>query len=256
MSEFDLNIENYKLDDILKLFKMEINFTLDDLKKAKKIALMTHPDKSKYPKEIFLFYSKAYKKLYGIYQFRNKTGDNNFDKDYKDIVEEYKVVKDVNKDEKENTKKFNKWFNKTFEELVHKPDDGYSDWLKNETNEIHDKLNSVNSKSEKEKILMDTKKQSRELTIYKEREELNASFSGNITSLSSKVDNFGNSELFSKNPYDDIKNAYENTLIPVTDDDFNIKKKYNNIFEMQTDRKNNEVVMNDSLKKQQESYLL
>ena len=35
----DLNIENYDLDDILKLFKIPKNFLEEDLKAAKKIVL-------------------------------------------------------------------------------------------------------------------------------------------------------------------------------------------------------------------------
>ena len=53
---FDLNIENYNLDDILHLFKLPIDFTLTDLKKAKKQALMTHPDRSGLVSKFFLFY--------------------------------------------------------------------------------------------------------------------------------------------------------------------------------------------------------
>ena len=36
MSGFDLNINNYTLEDLLNLFRLDYNFTIDDLKKAKK----------------------------------------------------------------------------------------------------------------------------------------------------------------------------------------------------------------------------
>ena len=48
---FDLDITNYKLQDILNLFNLTLDFNEDDLKQAKKITLKTHPDKSKLPKE-------------------------------------------------------------------------------------------------------------------------------------------------------------------------------------------------------------
>ena len=63
MDKVDLNIDNYNLNDILELFKLDYNFDSSDLKKAKRVVLMTHPDKSKLPKEYFLFYTKAYKML-------------------------------------------------------------------------------------------------------------------------------------------------------------------------------------------------
>ena len=42
----DLNINNYDLKDLLNLFQLDYNFTKDELKKAKKVVLKTHPDKS------------------------------------------------------------------------------------------------------------------------------------------------------------------------------------------------------------------
>ena len=77
MDEVDLNIENYNLNEILQLFKLDYSFNRDDLKKAKRVVLLTHPDKSKMPKEYFLFYSKAYKMLYYIFEFRNKEEKRN-----------------------------------------------------------------------------------------------------------------------------------------------------------------------------------
>ena len=37
MVELDLNIDNYSLDDILNLFKLDINFDKEDIINAKKI---------------------------------------------------------------------------------------------------------------------------------------------------------------------------------------------------------------------------
>ena len=55
----DLNIDNYELDDILKLFKIRVDFDESDLKRAKQIVLKTHPDKSKLSPDYFLFYPLA-----------------------------------------------------------------------------------------------------------------------------------------------------------------------------------------------------
>ena len=67
MDELDLNIDNYSLDDILNLFKLDINFDKDDMLNAKKIVLQVHPDKSRLDKEYFLFFKKAYSLLYKVY---------------------------------------------------------------------------------------------------------------------------------------------------------------------------------------------
>ena len=66
----DLNIDNYDLTDILKLFKLEIDFGENELKNAKKVVLKMHPDKCGLDKEYFIFFSRAYKLLYSLHQFR------------------------------------------------------------------------------------------------------------------------------------------------------------------------------------------
>ena len=44
--DVDLDIDNYDLEDILQLFKLDYNFDEKDLRNAKKAALKSHPDKS------------------------------------------------------------------------------------------------------------------------------------------------------------------------------------------------------------------
>ena len=88
MSDFDLNIDNYSLDDLLNLFHLKYNFTTEQLKDAKKIVLRTHPDKSKLPKDYFLFFSKAYKVLVNVNEFRNKSSKNISNSEYSEIIDE------------------------------------------------------------------------------------------------------------------------------------------------------------------------
>ena len=47
----------------------------DIMKECKKTVLKTHPDKSHLDEKYFIFFSKAYKKLQGIYEFQNKTNN-------------------------------------------------------------------------------------------------------------------------------------------------------------------------------------
>ena len=83
MDDLDLDINNYELHDILNLFQIPSNFTEDHLKQCKKAVLKTHPDKSGLDKEVFLFFSKAYKILYEIHIFKNRR--ENTEKEYKSI---------------------------------------------------------------------------------------------------------------------------------------------------------------------------
>jgi hypothetical protein len=52
-----------KLNELLDLFGLDYNISIDDLKRAKKIVLMTHPDKSKLGPEYFLFYKAILVKI-------------------------------------------------------------------------------------------------------------------------------------------------------------------------------------------------
>ena len=107
------------------LFHLSYNFTEVDLKRAKKIVLKTHPDKSGLSKEYFLFFSKAYKIIYSIHEFRMKGKGPT---EYMVDEENNEVIKNISKGEK-----FNKIFNELFEKYNVKDDEtekGYGDWLK------------------------------------------------------------------------------------------------------------------------------
>ena len=56
----NLNIHMYKFDEILGLFDLTYDISIEDMKRAKKKVLMTHPDKSRLPPDYFLFYKKIF----------------------------------------------------------------------------------------------------------------------------------------------------------------------------------------------------
>jgi len=151
----DLDINNYELNDILKLFKIPVLFNDKHLREAKVVVLQMHPDKSRLPKEYFLFFTKAYKILYEIYKVRfpdekkykehgfsysavidrelnqnkSKTAHNAEDREYYKTEEEaYKKL------QKMDSTDFNKWFNEKFEKFrMHdeEQDGGYEEWFRN-----------------------------------------------------------------------------------------------------------------------------
>ena len=104
--ELDLDINNYKLSDLLNLFKLRETFDEDDLKRAKQIVLKTHPDKSGLDSKYFLFYSKAFKSILQIWEFRKK-GDINQEKNRNTEYTEY------DGSEKENKRVLDQFFKKT-----------------------------------------------------------------------------------------------------------------------------------------------
>jgi hypothetical protein len=234
----DLNIENYDLDDLLNLFNIPKNFDEIDLKKAKQIVLKTHPDKSKLPRDYFIFYSKAYKTIYSIWEFRQKVGQTTNTEYIAEEMdeEEKKVLLDrfFNKNEKmkKDKKEFNQWFNEQFEKNRLKSEmeeKGYGDWLKEQDVNNDTRSSSVSSMHEE----FERKKiEARSLVVRQEIQDIWSPNSINAANLSGGAPQTYDSHLFSGLGYQDLYKAHQTeNVIPVTEDDFNSVKKFNNVNE-------------------------
>ena len=229
MEDIDLNIDNYNLEDILNLFNITYNFNEEDLKNAKKIVLHSHPDKSKLDKKYFFFFTKAYKYLYFIYEFRKK---NNIkedltkeEKEYVNIITEeernnnYESLKN-NNDFKNN---FNSWFNKMFDE--HKISSeyekyGYGEWLKDDSN--FKEFDNCNNISKMNESINNYKNNNFSVVKYNDFGDSLFSCNNTTNLLNDRLDDYSSSDIFSKFGYNDLKKAHEETLIPVSD---NVKRQ-------------------------------
>ena len=249
MESLDLNIENYELNDILNLFKMPTNFSENDLKDAKKIVLKTHPDKSGLQPDYFRFFSKAYKVLYNIWEFKNKREKSkeeipttiykqmydSFDREKKEVLDSFLEK------EKKSKKDFNKWFNEQFEKnKLDREEDtqGYGNWLKSDEDLDDGKVISLTQMGEE----IERKKQKiRAITVYKGVDDITAFYNGASNLTGDTPDSFG-SDLFSSLQYEDLRKAHTETVVPVTLEDYNNIKKFNNVNEYNTYRNNQNIV--------------
>jgi hypothetical protein len=254
MDVLDLNIENYSLEDILNLFHVDFHFDEEDLKKAKKMVLKTHPDKSGLKQDVFLFYSKAYKKLYSIWEFSSKHRllqlDTNYTIDDIDEINHKNQLafgKDKTKaletflSEKSltDTKKFNQWFNEEFEKTnlaTEEETQGYETWFKS-----NEDLEGMEEKGFNMDELERKKKLRRDMIIHEDIKELNAngSFGTQIANIGS---NGYSSDLFSNLHYEDLKKAYTETIIPVTIEDYNNIQKFKSVEEYKTYRSSQNII--------------
>ena len=228
MSEVDLEIENYELEDILNLFKLQYNFVEADLKKAYRMALKLHPDKSGLAAEYFHFYMKAYKVVEKIYKFRNKKKTCAYDTVYNskenDISEDKAVL--LHSLNGKSIKEFNKWFNKQFEKVKVNDDEndsGYGKWIKeNEVSESNEKI----SLSEFGRVFEKKKSECKALVKYDGVKEMDSDEGYNL--VREKVTNYS-SGLFSKLGYEDFRKAHTETVVPVTREDYENKEKFSSI---------------------------
>jgi len=240
-NNFDLNIDNYSLKDIFRLFSIQSEILNEDvMKQAKKFVLKTHPDMSKLDPKYFLFYSSAYKKLYGVFEFQNKSSKKKIDQtDYSDEGNNKILDNIFNKNEAlKDPKNFNQWFNEKFDQ--YKVEDegdgrkGYGDWLKSDEGVID---TSNVSKADMANEFERHKKQIQSMTVYN---GVNDAFSSTFgTSIISKQNNYTSGGLFDDGlGYTDLRQAYEESVIPVTEDDYNNVPKYRNVNDYKNARDN------------------
>ena len=246
--DLDLDIRNYNLEDITNLFKIPIVFTESDLRAAKLMVLHTHPDKSKLPKEVFLFFTSAYKILYQIFTFR--TGKNRNKKEsYSDLVAEETVAPEedsmklcVDKVKQLSSTEFNKLFNEHYEKckIQMEEEQGYEDWFRSDDANNADSANSLSSWDQRVSEIDKQKQALRTNLSLVSKNELQCAniFGGGESyyTLGQGAPKEHSSGLFSSLQYEDLKKAHTETVVPVTHEDFVNSKKFNNVNELQSFR--------------------
>jgi hypothetical protein len=238
MESVDLQIENYELTDIFALFKLQLGVDLlteDKMRRAKRVVLKTHPDKSGLESKYFIFFSKAYKRLYEVYEFQNKatkSGDKqevSYINKKNNLKEEYNLMLDAKLSQMSDTKSFNDWFNYEFEKMRIKDElteGGYGDWLKTDEG-IMDINKDI--KVTKANMGVEMEKQRRQMkTVVK--------YSGVKDMVEESGCFLGDVDNYTTGQYMDLRQAHTETLIPITEDDFSKIRKYNSITEYKNAR--------------------
>jgi len=230
MNDLDMNIDNYELDDLLNLFNLEFDFIENDLKQAKKIVLMTHPDKSNLAKEYFLFFTSAYKIILSIYEFRHRATKNKVSSSLKYIPDEKDEEKELLLKKIKDKPNFNKLFNELFEKNKVNYDDtdnGYGDWLVSEEDIDTRKttLGNMNATFEKKK------KEVRAIVKQTEIDDIGGG--NNNGDLTRDKPEYYSSSVFSNNlEYQDLKRAHVESVVPVTQEDYLNRPKFQNVDEL------------------------
>jgi hypothetical protein len=220
----DLDINNYSLDDLLKLFKLSYNFTEEELKKTKKVVLNTHPDKSGLDKKIFIFFTSAYKLVYSIYLFNNNNKNKNLTRE--DYEHNDHIKQTLIKFSKQ--KNFNNKFNELFEKYnlnSEEINNGYGEWLKNDEIDNY-KAKNVN---EMTNIINKKKNELRSMIVKEELIDIGNGINIQQTLLTGEKPKYYDTDVFGHLKYDDLKRAYNESVIPVTEEDYKNKPKYNSV---------------------------
>ena len=253
----DLDLNNYSLEDILALFQLQENFNEADLKRAKQQVLRLHPDKSRLDPKYFLFYSKAYKTVYSIWEFKNKndnktmnteeyipldTSEENKKKALETFFDQNKTLRDANN--------FNKWFNEQFEKQKVKADeeeDGYGSWLKSNENVDDTEITNMRAMNEH---FDKRKKEVRALVVQKDVQDITSQAGAGSNLLDGPQDNYS-SDVFSSVGFQDLKQAHVESVIPVSNEDYDNTLKFRNVNEFVSYRNNQNTVPLSELQAQQ-----
>lgn len=222
MDTLDLNISNYSLDELLNIFKLPLYYTSEDLRKAKQIVLRMHPDKCGHKKEYFLFFSAAYKLLFKVYEFRHRIQQDtnvpsNYHTQHIDDDRDHSMIWETFAKQPDFNAKFNQLFEETIETSL--VEDGYGEWFKDVEDLPDGTVRNVHDMNE---YIYNKKRNIRDLMVYQGVSEVSYGNAG--TNIGNHNETY-QSELFSGLPYNDLKQVYTETVIPVTDDDFTEDKK-------------------------------
>ena len=223
MEHIDLCISNYSLNDILDLFKLGMDFDEEGMKSAKRTVLMTHPDKSGLDAKYFLFFKKAYSLLYNVFKVRSKEEE---DTCVKRVYSSEAI--DESEDHREAWKKlstrkdFNKVFNEMFEKhvVIGGEDDGHGQWLKEEDEVMH-----ANNRGEMDEMIREKKASLRSMIVYNGITEMGGDSGTSLTGVGGN----NHSSMFSSLQYDDVRTAYTQSVVPVTEEDYKSRKQHSSV---------------------------
>lgn len=238
VNEHNLNILMYSLEELLGLFDLNYNITLNDLKRAKKIVLMTHPDKSKLDSKYFLFYKQALDIIVRFYDNQNRqtqkatpqntvyhTNDIVHNNDAQTNKKISSIINDMSKDE------FNSKFNDLFDKnMTKKIDNSKNEWFQN-----HDSYYSsdveVNS-SNMGQIFNNIKDKQSGLIKYRGVENIisNNSYNSSYHDDDDNDDSYVTSDPFSKLKFDDLRKVHKDeTVFSVSERDYEKVTKYSSV---------------------------
>ena len=261
--------------DALRLFQLQKNYTIDDLKIAyKKLAMKTHPDKTGGKSEQFQLVTKCYMSLLEKYKNREsnklfndlKDGSKIYIEDQVRSLMKNKHMESSNSESKhtldltenvDKTKFDNKLFNKIYEQnkLWESGDDGYGDWFTSDksdeapeeifSNKFNINVFNTTFEDYKEKLIS----QNGTIQEYKDPQELVSGSTGftDIDIFARKINDFSKPLPVARGgkydlAYTDLKTAYTNkgAFIDPNSVEF---KEYKNVDELKRDRSNIKYIM-------------
>jgi hypothetical protein len=238
---YNLNINSYTFNEILGLFDLTSNISIEDLKRAKQKVLKTHPDKSKLPPDYFIFYKKAFELVVNYYQTQTveKTTQPVPQKpmEYEPIYHTDKRTTNQIKKNVETTNNFQSEFNRLYEtHMQQKPDTTKHQWFTQDTPALqyNGKVSAGNMSSAFETL----KQQQQQMAMMKYNGVKEMNSGGNMVASNfyddvepdEQDDVYVSSDPFSKLKFEDLRKVHKDqTIFNVGESDFNSVPQYKSV---------------------------
>ena len=257
----NLNIQEYSLDEVLGLFDLhDYNFTINDLKKAKKKVLMLHPDKSKLDAKYFLFYKKAFDVIIQFYDNQNRQNRNvdsknlAYDPNYGELNKgtSQQISKTVQNMKSET---FQEKFNQLFESnhMGNQPDPTRNEWFTQEQSEFNISDEKLSKQMMNEKF-QTIKQQSNGLVRYNGVQNMNQDNAINNHLYEEDDNSYVTSDPFGKLKFDDLRKVHrDQSVLAVSENDIHNIQTYRNVEEFNQARNQHSY---DPMEKQHADKLL
>jgi len=238
----NLDVNMYSLKEILDLFHLDYDISIEDLKRAKKQVLSTHPDKSRLSTDYFLFFKKAFDIVLQFYNNQHKQdadttrtstvySTDGYKNDNKHTTTHMqKLVRDMGES------KFNSQFNQLFENnMVKKLDKEKNSWFTSEQEayEINERVNAGNMGQVIDRI----RDNQQSLVKHNGVQVLYSNNNTNNNFHDEEDDSYVVSDPFSKLKFDDLRKVHKDqTVLNVSERDYNHVKKYASVDHFMRDR--------------------
>lgn len=234
----NLDIHTYSLEEILGLFDLNHQLSVEDMKRAKKKVLMLHPDKSRMDAKYFLFYKKAYEVIFQFYEHQQKQNIQVPTEEpvYKPKEESYNesAQRKINESMKQGGEDaFQNKFNQLFEDnMSQKPDPSKNAWFTQTQADIDVPTEGVSSKNMGQ-AFQQIKQQTSGLVRYQGVQDMvqrqgGSSFYDDDDSQGGYV----SSDPFGKLKFDDLRKVHKDeTVFSVSEQDFQKVQTYGSVDE-------------------------
>jgi hypothetical protein len=240
-SSHNLNVRAYSLEELLALFEIaSYDITLEDMRKAKKKMLMTHPDQSRLPSTYFLFYRQAYEVILTFYQEQHKqkqSTDNVGDYEAPEVDHSINMQQTL---EKMSARDFQSRFNQLFDQMdmgSKKPDPQRNAWFTHGDPVVSNVPDRISTK-DMAQAFQTIKHKNRDKALIQYQGVQDMMIQQGATSLydedgdgdGGSGGNYISSDVFSKLKFDDLRKVHKDqTVLTVSETDYEKMPKYKSV---------------------------